>query len=111
MKRHRSLEEKLAVIKLVEQGQSARSISDKLHLGRHIVYEWLAAYKDREYTKGTVPFVYTKPGKATTESGKQSTGSGREVNKSCIRNSNEQNSINSRLKGSQHYTGKDIIFR
>ena len=28
MKRHRSLEEKLAVIKLVEQGQSARSVSD-----------------------------------------------------------------------------------
>ncbi|MCR5819562.1 MAG: hypothetical protein K6F94_01230, partial [Bacteroidaceae bacterium] len=28
-----SLEEKLAVIRLVEQGQSARSVSDKLHLG------------------------------------------------------------------------------
>ena len=47
MKRHCSLEEKLAIIKEVEQGQSVRSVSDKLHLGRHIVYEWVAAYKDR----------------------------------------------------------------
>ena len=54
MKRHRSLEEKLAVIKMVEQGQSARSVSDKLHLGRHIVYEWLAAYKDRGI-QGLIP--------------------------------------------------------
>ena len=54
MKRHRSLEEKLAVIKLVEQGQSARSVSDKLHLGRHIVYEWLAAYKDKG-VQGLIP--------------------------------------------------------
>ena len=46
MKRHCSLEEKLAVIKLVEQGQSARSVSDKLHLNRNNVYEWLAAYKE-----------------------------------------------------------------
>jgi transposase len=54
MKRHCSLEEKLAVIKLVEQGQSARSVSDKLHLGRHIVYEWLAAYKDKG-VQGLIP--------------------------------------------------------
>ena len=47
MKRNCSLEEKLAAIRLVEQGQSARSVSDKLHLGHHILYEWLAAYKDR----------------------------------------------------------------
>ena len=47
MKRHLSLEEKLAIIKQVEQGQSVRSVSDRLHLGRHIVYEWVAAYKDR----------------------------------------------------------------
>ena len=47
MKRNCSLEEKLAAIRLVEQGQSARSVSDKLHLGHHILYEWLAAYKDK----------------------------------------------------------------
>ena len=33
MKRKCSLEEKLAAIALVEQGMSARSVSDKLHLG------------------------------------------------------------------------------
>lgn len=31
---------------MVEQGQSARSVSDRFHLGRHILFEWLAAYKD-----------------------------------------------------------------
>ncbi|WP_091854813.1 helix-turn-helix domain-containing protein [Prevotella communis] len=46
MKRNCSLEEKLAAIRLVEQGQSARSVSDKLHLGHHILYEWLSAYKE-----------------------------------------------------------------
>ena len=47
MKRNCSLEEKLAAIRLVEQGQSARSVSKKLHLGHHMLYEWLAAYKDK----------------------------------------------------------------
>ena len=46
MKRHLSLEEKLAILKLVEQGQSVRSVSDKLNLNRNNVYEWLAAYKE-----------------------------------------------------------------
>ena len=46
MKRKYSLEEKLAFSSLVEQGQSARSVSDRFHLGRHILFEWLAAYKD-----------------------------------------------------------------
>ena len=46
MKRKYSLEEKLAFISLVEQGQSARSVSDRFHLGHHILFEWLAAYKD-----------------------------------------------------------------
>ena len=45
MKKNCSLEEKLAAIRLVEQGQSARSVSDKLHLGHHILYEWLSAYR------------------------------------------------------------------
>ena len=54
MKRHLSLEEKLAIIKQVEQGQSVRSVSDRLHLGRHIVYEWVAAYKDSGI-QGLVP--------------------------------------------------------
>ena len=47
MKKNCSLEEKLAAIRLVEQGQSARSVSDKLHLGHHILYEWLSAYRDQ----------------------------------------------------------------
>lgn len=38
MKRKCSLEEKLAAIALVEQGMSARSVSDKLHLGHHILF-------------------------------------------------------------------------
>ena len=46
MQRKFSLEEKLAFISLVEQGQSARSVSDRFHLGHHILFEWLAAYKD-----------------------------------------------------------------
>ena len=46
MKKDFSLEEKLAAIKLVEQGQSARSVSRDLHLNRNNLYEWLAAYKD-----------------------------------------------------------------
>ena len=54
MKRHCSLEEKLAILKLVEEGQSVRSVSDKHHLGRHIVYEWLAAYKDKG-VQGLIP--------------------------------------------------------
>ncbi len=47
MKKNCSLEEKLAAIRLVEQGQSARSVSDKLHLGHHILYEWIESYKLR----------------------------------------------------------------
>ena len=46
MKKDFSLEEKLAAIKLVEQGHSARSVSRKLHLNRNNLYEWLAAYSD-----------------------------------------------------------------
>ena len=46
MKRKFSLEEKLAFLSLVDQGQSARSVSDRFHLGHHILFEWLAAYKD-----------------------------------------------------------------
>ena len=46
MKRHCNLEEKLAILKLVEQGQSVRSVSDKLNLNRNNVYEWVAAYKE-----------------------------------------------------------------
>ena len=38
MKRKCSLEEKLEAIALVEQGMSARSVSDKLHLGHHILF-------------------------------------------------------------------------
>ena len=46
MNKNFSLEEKLAVIRLVDQGQTARSVSRKLHLNRNKLYEWLAAYKE-----------------------------------------------------------------
>ena len=46
MKKNCSLEEKLAAIRLVDQGQTARSVSRKLHLNRNKLYEWLAAYKE-----------------------------------------------------------------
>ena len=45
MKKEFSLEEKLEAISFVFQGETARSVSDRLHLGHHILYEWLAAYK------------------------------------------------------------------
>ena len=47
MKHRLSLEEKLAAIKMVEDGQSARSVSDKLHLGHHLLYEWISVYKEK----------------------------------------------------------------
>ena len=50
MKKEFSLEEKLEAISLVFQGESARSVSDRLHLGHHLLYEWLEAYK----SKGTL---------------------------------------------------------
>ena len=43
MKKEFSLEEKLEAISLVFQGESARSVSDRLHLGHHLLYEWLEA--------------------------------------------------------------------
>ena len=45
MKRSYSLEEKLCAIGFVFQGESARSVSRRLHLGHHILYEWLESYK------------------------------------------------------------------
>ena len=47
MKRHFSIEEKLSAIGLVFQGESARSVSRKLHLDHHILYEWIESYKLR----------------------------------------------------------------
>jgi len=47
MKHNYSVEEKLSVLRLVFEGHSVRSVSDKLHLGHHILYEWLASYKLR----------------------------------------------------------------
>ena len=46
MKKEFSLEEKLCAIGFVFQGESARSVSRKLHLNRNKMYEWLAAYKE-----------------------------------------------------------------
>ena len=47
MKRNFSIEEKMSAIGLVFQGESARSVSRKLHLGHHILYEWIESYKLR----------------------------------------------------------------
>ena len=47
MKRIFSIEEKLCAIGLVFQGESARSVSRKLHLDHHILYEWIERYKLR----------------------------------------------------------------
>ena len=47
MKRSYSLEEKLCAIGFVFQGESARSVSRRFHLGHHILYEWLESYKLR----------------------------------------------------------------
>ena len=47
MKRNYSIEEKLSAIGLVFQGESARSVSRKLHLDHHILYEWVERYKLR----------------------------------------------------------------
>ena len=45
MKKIFSLEEKLTAIKLVKQGQSARSAAKQFHVGRNMILEWLAEYK------------------------------------------------------------------
>ena len=45
MSKEFSLEEKLSAIGLVYQGESARSVSRKLHLGHHALYEWIECYK------------------------------------------------------------------
>ena len=47
MKRIFSIEEKLSAIGLVFQGESTRSVSRKLHLSHHILYEWIESYKLR----------------------------------------------------------------
>lgn len=56
MKKEFSLEEKLEAISFVFQGETARSVSDRLHLGHHILYEWLAAYKSK-HSQGDRPLV------------------------------------------------------
>ena len=45
--RRRTVEEKLEAIRLVEEGASPRSVSDRLHIGHHQIYEWLAIYKEK----------------------------------------------------------------
>ena len=47
MKRIFSIEEKLSAIGLVFQGESTRSVSRKLHLSHHILYEWIESYNSR----------------------------------------------------------------
>ena len=59
MKRIFSIEEKMSAIGLVFQGESARSVSRKLHLGHHILYEWIESYKLRgiELIEGSVLMI------------------------------------------------------
>lgn len=45
-KRH-SLEEKLNAIRMVEEGNSARTVSQMLGLGNHQLYDWLALYRKK----------------------------------------------------------------
>lgn len=45
--RRRTLEEKLEAIRLVEEGNSPRSVTDRLHIGHHQIYEWLHIYKEK----------------------------------------------------------------
>ena len=45
--RRRTVEEKLEAIRLVEEGASPRSVSDRLHIGHHQLYEWLAIYREK----------------------------------------------------------------
>ena len=45
--RRRTLEEEVEAIRLVEDGNSARSVSDRLHIGHHQMYEWLSIYKEK----------------------------------------------------------------
>ena len=47
MKKEFSVEEKLEAISYVFQGESARSVSDRLHLGHHLLYEWLDTYRSK----------------------------------------------------------------
>ena len=47
MKKGFSVEEKLEAISFVFQGETASSVSNRLHLGHHILYEWLEAYKSK----------------------------------------------------------------
>ena len=59
MKHSYSLEEKLCAIGFVFQGESARSVSRRFHLGHHILYEWIESYKLRGI-EGLKPHVNRK---------------------------------------------------
>ena len=52
--RRRTLEEKLEAIRSVEAGNSPRSVSDRLHIGHHQIYEWLYIYKEKGDGSGTL---------------------------------------------------------
>ena len=43
--KNRSLEERLEAIALVLQGETVHSVSERFHLGHHVLYEWLEVYK------------------------------------------------------------------
>ena len=45
--RRRALEEKLEAIRLVEEGNSARSVSDRLKIRQNQIYDWLYIYKEK----------------------------------------------------------------
>ena len=43
----KNIRRKVEAIRLVEEGNSPRSVSDRLHIGHHQIYEWLYIYKEK----------------------------------------------------------------
>ena len=42
----KNIRRKVEAIRIVEEGNSPRSVSDRLHIGHHQIYEWLYIYKE-----------------------------------------------------------------
>ena len=58
--RIRTLEEKLEAIRLVEEGNSPRSVSDRLHIGHHQIYEWGYTFIKKKASAGLKTSVYVR---------------------------------------------------
>ena len=57
--RRRTLEEKLEAIRLVEEGNSPRSVSDRLHIGHHQILSGYTFIKKKE-SPGLKTSVYVR---------------------------------------------------